>query len=257
MNINPVIKSLLDPKLIPNKIRTNKQTYKEARARIHAAGLDDKVINNTIKKVVLSHKKSIIKALKTRNYNKLKAEVLATTVESFQEVRGLFTFDKRTPANLLASVLMLVVTIIVSLIITFALTASVSAPVFLITNDPAHVQIIAVVVSTIIVSPIVEELAKFIALKNNMGSEFLLAFNVFEFTGYVMMMSQMGLNIIGSIIIRLITVFMHYNTAQTIKKGIEINQEGMGLQLAMAMHAIYNAVSMVFNSKVVELLGAV
>jgi hypothetical protein len=109
MNINPVIKSLFDPKLIPNKIRNHKQTYKEARARIHAAGLDDKVINNTVKKVVLSHKKSIIKALKTRNYNKLKAEVLATTVESFQEVRGLFTFDKRTPANLLASVLMLVI----------------------------------------------------------------------------------------------------------------------------------------------------
>lgn len=126
-------------------------------------------------------------------------------------------------------------------------------PIVSITGISIYLQtLIMQVLIMSIVGPIVEEIFKYIAIKNKAGSEFLLVFNVFEFSQYVLIMTKVfGVGLLSSIFIRLLAIVMHYSTARNIEIGIQSKdevKEKNRLIGSMFLHSAYNSIAQIIFS---------
>lgn len=118
-------------------------------------------------------------------------------------------------------------------------------------------------VVAIFIAPITEEYARWFALKNNIGvSGFTAVINVMEFIGYTLNILRAGGTLIGAIVLRTLAAMMHqFNTALQIRgylKDTKDKKDSPGLNsflIAVAVHAAWNFLGVVFNAPIMRLAG--
>lgn len=109
---------------------------------------------------------------------------------------------------------------------------------------------IAIPVTIILLAPLIEETAKFIAVKRDVTGKFLLIFNIAEFGKYVVGFFSVGVPLWKAISIRSFAVFMHYINTLVQKMGVEKDKGKLGFAFGVAIHMIFNLISYLNQSKI-------
>ena len=201
-------------------------------------------INRVILENIHKNKSKLESGIKSKNFHMVTTSISATIVDIKEDLqkRGLFKFDSNTPSNVIAAFFAFIWMALVNGFFLVALTNILGAG-------------IGFLLFSLIVAPFVEEFYKYLLIKSNRGSEALLVFNALEFISYYKSLVSKGGNKLMVIIVRLIAVVMHYTTAHVQLKYQNKNEEEAGYYVAVAIHALYNTFALLFDSKLVMMMG--
>jgi len=195
------------------------------------------------------HKSAIIRSVRSNDISKIKKSIYNAS-EDVKKVIGesLFDFTGDGFANavriFVIMILLLVGTQVILGIIVGTIGAMVGASVI-------TVQILATVLTITILAPVIEEWGKLQSAREGGAGEFLLIFNILEFTKYVGNLIAMGASPIKAIIVRLFAVAMHYTTGHIINKGVKSKdpkKEKKAYSTGVLIHAVFNALGLVFGA---------
>lgn len=232
------IKSIIDKKVVKLK-----KKQKQSEDILKENGYDVRPLNTIIDRNIQKYKTSIKKAVQDKDVKRVGQLIKNCTEDSFKDVRGLFKFDLRTPANLIAAFVFLIIIATINTIFLVYFGAMTSTP------------LAAMALTAVIVAPVTEEIGKYLAIKGKMGSEFLLVFNIGEYLSYIAQGLAAGMNLTTIALIRIIPVIMHYYTAQVQVKAQRKDKELTGLSVAIIIHAVYNFIMSL--GVLVKILGKV
>jgi hypothetical protein len=99
-------------------------------------------------------------------------------------------------------------------------------------------NVLLIIITIVIIAPITEEVAKFISIKSDFSTTFLIVFNTFEFTKYVRSLYKtLGIKII---IMRIAAIIMHYSTSFVQSFFISKEKNKLGLFLGILIHSLWN-----------------
>jgi len=145
---------------------------------------------------------------------------------------------------------------LVLFIIMFAIGVNIIAPITLISPQ------IGMVVGSIIIGPITEEVVKNIAIKGDYPWIYTGIFSGIELIQYMITLLMSGASLGGALLLRIITVVMHFTTTLIQKyfkeKGDKIGDDTKnvtGLYIGTILHTIYNIFELVFDKKLSGLIG--
>lgn len=120
---------------------------------------------------------------------------------------------------------------------------------------------ISLIIGVCIMSPIIEEVSKNIAIKGDYPWIYTGIFSGIEFVEYIIILLLSGVPLRAAIPMRAITVIMHFVTSMIQKyfkeKGDKIDDNTknvIGLYIGITVHVIFN-VLLIFNKKVLAIVG--
>lgn len=234
------IKSNLNPEKLKDKIvSAGKKKINDLNKlqKKHEKVLKDNNYNveefkSIIKKSYSKHTPKIIEGIKTLDKKLITTSITNSAIEIKNNLkkRDLFDFNKDTPTNVLISIGMVYIILIINTLF-MAVVANIFGP------------IVGMLFLAIVCAPIVEEFGKYLAIKANIGPEFLLTFNIAEFSLYYVRMAAVGIPAATIFIIRLLPVLMHYATAWIQTEYQSKGKDGIGYIIGVLMHAIWNAMA--------------
>lgn len=118
------------------------------------------------------------------------------------------------------------------------------------------------VVIPVIIGPITEEIAKNIAIEGKYPWIYTGIFSGIEFVQYVIILLISGATLGGTVLLRLAAVVMHFVTTMIQKyfkeKGDKIDDDTKnitGLYIGTAVHVTFNVLALVFDKKIMGMLG--
>ncbi len=118
----------------------------------------------------------------------------------------------------------------------------------------------AFALTAIVFAPIIEETGKAIALRSNFPYLYTGIFSFFEGLQYVIMLAVKGANIPLSILMRAVTVLMHFSTTIIQKYfydkfGSESNMTKVSWVIAVLLHSGFNSLGLIYNNKIKNFVG--
>lgn len=111
-----------------------------------------------------------------------------------------------------------------------------------------QIDIVYMFILVSIIAPITEEIFKYSAKSFGMLQEFIFVLCCYEFSFYVMIGTNAGLNIYKLIIVRLLAVMLHYVTGLIITEGFEKDRKKLYLCFAIVGHMLFNSIGFLSSS---------
>ena len=109
-------------------------------------------------------------------------------------------------------------------------------------------------ITALIVAPVTEEFFKLYTMKSGYGPTALFLFNAFEFSQYVLLMIAQGISPIKAILVRLVTVIMHYTSAGTQKYFYDKDEEETGYRLSILIHSLFNFFAIFYAESIRDMI---
>lgn len=239
-------KQYIQSKNILNILKTKQKRHLEvmshAKTVLDKNNIDTKPIGTLVKNVIKNNKSNLKQAIQSRDRKQISSAFSKAAKETAHGIRGLYTFNKNTPVNVIIALVLVAIVVFLNTALIFAFSA-IGFNGLSLSGDQALT--LAFALTAVFVAPLVEETAKFIAIKGKFGSEFLAVFNFFEAYSYIVRtVMAMGMDILFPIILtRLVTVVFHYSLAQIQVDYINRGKDKQGLLFAMIFHGIWNALA--------------
>lgn len=98
----------------------------------------------------------------------------------------------------------------------------------------------ALMMTAIFVAPIIEEIAKVLALRTGIGDEYMVLFTFAEFGIYVVNMYEAGFTVLLAVIIRSLAIIQHYFYYALHKQGYEEGKQALMSSAAIVLHGLWN-----------------
>lgn len=189
-------------KNLENKNKKIKKETNRIKSDLNNHGIDIK----KIEKAILSKKKNLESEIKKGSDYKTIGEKLT---KFFQEIFHMDDVkDEMEKHNIMNSKIRKAFIIFVFTMFAIVLLSILSAAIFVPIFGPSAGQITALF-SIIVISPVVEEYAKYISIKKKATGQFFLLFNLYEFFSYVIRFVIIGISIPVAIGYRILPVLMH------------------------------------------------
>lgn len=99
---------------------------------------------------------------------------------------------------------------------------------------------VGMMIGAILVAPVVEEIGRWISIKNRAGGQFTILFNAVEFLSYVLQSSVMGVAMGTMALVRIAPIILHTLLTVLMRSGIQSGSRMPGTQ-AGVIHGLYNA----------------
>jgi len=236
--INESISFLLSESAINSQINKYQAKIKTIENQLKNNGIDLTEMNKLIKEKT----NKIINFTKNVKDGKINREKMSEMIsESFLDI-----FKDMTIKGVAGAILITLVIFIVHNLIFIFLSAYIATPGA------------AMAIVVIIISPIIEEIAKRISIKSGIAGEFLIVFNATEFLRGISRFYKFGKNLGKIILIKALPVFMHNFTMFVQHKFDKSDNDStdensnskLGLLLGILVHGIWNFLSKINNSKI-------
>lgn len=192
-----------------------KTAVANAKTKASADGVDTAAVEKAIKRKV-----------KESNPTKVSPSIFSTQLkEIFEELKAQNKIKVITYSIIIFAVILLVNTTMITVLSTIVSPLA------------------AMSITVVFVAPVVEEIGKYISIKNEMTGAFLISFNIGEFLSYMLQASTMGISLGVMAAIRLLPVAMH--TMWTIIMRHKYQTDGSGPASTTVLHMLYNAIPIV------------
>lgn len=186
-----------------------------ARTKASADGVDTAAIEKAVKKKV-----------KESNTKKISPSIFSTQLkEIFEELKEQNKIKVLTYSIIIFGVIFLLNTTMMSVL------GTIVSP------------LVAMSITVVFLAPVIEEIGKYISIRNEMTGAFLISFNIGEYLSYMLQASTLGISLGVMAAIRLLPVAMH--TMWTIIMRHKYQKDGSGPASTTVLHMLYNAIPIV------------
>ena len=228
--------------LIEKSKKAHNNNMKVIKRVLRDYGIDVKQLEAKARKVGSSIK-SDLKNHNEKNITKKIADVVTKFIEESSEDLKDIT-DSKVKRSLLL------------LLCLFVIGSILSLPIMIISPQ------IGIIIITCVIAPITEEVAKNIAIKGDYPWIYTGIFSGIEFVQFTTALLLSGVPLRAAILIRTITVIIHFTTTMVQKyfkeKGDKISDSTKnvtGLYIGTIIHVIFNVLTLIFKKKILAIVG--